>query len=156
MIAIITFFSRAVNHSIRSPAGTRYAARPVATQRLGLAQLIRRLPGEVVLPRVQFTLPSQPGVYLHFYILYAPLSFYSLGFSLQVNPWDVREMTEIVDATFICTSNTMTLRSLQCFHINPKMRPSLFCLPYRIENSAKLQITLETFFSFLLKTIFKL
>lgn len=105
MIAIITFFSRAVNHSIRSPPGTRYAARPVAMQRLGLAQLIRRLPGEIVLARVQFTLLSQPGVYLHFYILYAPLSLNFLGFSPQVNPWDVREMTEIVDATFFCTSN---------------------------------------------------
>lgn len=144
MIAIITFFSRAVNHSIRSPAGTRYAARPVAMQRLGLAQLIRRLPGEVVLLRVQSTLLSQPGVYLHFYILYAPLSFNSLGFSPQVNLWDVREMTEIVDATFFCTSNSVTLRSLQCF-----------CLPYRTENSAKLQITLETFFR-LLKNYFEI
>lgn len=86
MIAIITFSSRAVNHSIRSPAGTRYAARPVAMQRLGLAQLIRRLPGEIVLPRVQFTPLSQPGVYLHFYILYAPLSLNSLGFCPRSNP----------------------------------------------------------------------
>lgn len=153
MIAIITFFPKAVNLSIRSPAGTRYAARPVAMQRLGRAQLIRRLPVEIVLPRVQFTLRSQPGVYLHFYILYVPVSFSSLGFTLQVSSRDVREMTEIVDATFFCTFNTVTLRSLQCFHINHNTSQSLFCLPYRMENSAKLKITLETFFRLLKKKI---
>lgn len=126
MIAIITFFSRAVNHSISGPAGTRYAARPVAMQRLGLARLIRRLPGEIVLPRVQFAPPSQPGVYLHFHILDAPLSLNSLGFSLQVNP------TKLLTPFFFFFCTSATLRS---FQMNPKVRRSLFCLPYRVESS---------------------
>lgn len=51
-IAIITWISRAVKHSIRGLAG-RYAPRPAATRCLGLAQLIRSLPGGIVLPSCQ-------------------------------------------------------------------------------------------------------
>lgn len=50
MIAIISFFARAVNHSIRGLVGTLNAMRPVAMQCLGLAELIRRLPSGILSP----------------------------------------------------------------------------------------------------------
>lgn len=78
MIAIITFSSRAVNHSIRGLAGTREElGRPVATQRLRRVQLIRRLPSGILLPPCPIHPLSQPG-HLNFQILYIARSYFQV------------------------------------------------------------------------------
>lgn len=79
MIAIISWFSRAVKDSIRALAGTGCAPRPVATQRLRLAQLIRSLPAGILLPSCPIRSDSQPGFYLNFYILCVPPPLNSLA-----------------------------------------------------------------------------
>lgn len=65
MIAFISFVSRAVNHSIRGLTGTQYATRPVAMRRLGLAQLIRTLPGGILLPTCPILSPSYSSISTH-------------------------------------------------------------------------------------------
>lgn len=77
MIAIISFFARAVNHSIRGLAGTLYATRPVAMHCLRLADLIRRLPSGILSPPrpihlANFCFSSQ--FHLNFNMLYVSVS----------------------------------------------------------------------------------
>lgn len=77
MIAIISFFARAVNHSIRGLAGTLHATRPVAMQCLRLAELIRRLPSGIFYLHVQSTQPIsafRPNFHLNFNIVYISVS----------------------------------------------------------------------------------
>lgn len=76
MIATISFFIQAVNHSIRCLAGS---TRPVATYCPGLAELIRRLPSGILSPPILSVCVSFfffcPNFHLNFNMLYVCVSF---------------------------------------------------------------------------------
>lgn len=128
MIAIITFYFRAVNHSIRGLAGTRYATRPVAMQCLRLAQLIRWLPGEIVSPPMSNSLCFPAWVLSSFLHTVCCSFFNSLAFFHGSICGIFREMIENMEVTFFfLTFAEVTLRSLHYYHINLKMCQNLFC-----------------------------